>query len=132
MVVFDPRYTETASQASEHHFIRPGTDALVLVTIIQEVMAMDRDRPGGLAPHLDGIQEVLEAIKRVDTSELEARTGVSRSVCRTIADEFSKAPHAVCYGRCVDPPEGCSSDADCGDNEFCRFSDGDPARSDAA
>lgn len=99
VVVFDPRYTETASQASEHHFIRPGTDALVLVTIIQEVMAMDRDRPGGLAPHLDGIQEVLEAIKRVDTSELEARTGVSRSVCRTIADEFSKAPHAVCYGR---------------------------------
>ncbi len=30
VVVVDPRRTETAAIASEHHFIRPGTDALLL------------------------------------------------------------------------------------------------------
>ena len=33
MVVFDPRRTETAKVASEHHFIRPGTDVYVLLAI---------------------------------------------------------------------------------------------------
>jgi hypothetical protein len=28
---------------------------------------------------------------------------------------------AVCYGRCVDAPDGCNSDADCGAGEACRF-----------
>ena len=27
MVVFDPRRTETAKVADEHHFVRPGSDA---------------------------------------------------------------------------------------------------------
>ena len=27
MVVLDPRRTETAKVAAEHHFVRPGTDA---------------------------------------------------------------------------------------------------------
>ena len=30
VVVIDPRRTRTAEEADEHHFIRPGTDALLL------------------------------------------------------------------------------------------------------
>ena len=40
VVVVDPRRTRTAEEASEHHFIRPGTDALLLAamacTIVEE------------------------------------------------------------------------------------------------
>ncbi len=35
MVVVDPRRTETAKVAHEHHFVRPGTDAFVLLAMLQ-------------------------------------------------------------------------------------------------
>ena len=34
LVVFDPRRTETAKVATEHHFVRPGTDAAVLLAML--------------------------------------------------------------------------------------------------
>ena len=34
MVVLDPRRTETAKVADEHHFVRPGTDAWVLLAML--------------------------------------------------------------------------------------------------
>ena len=37
VVVFDPRRTDTARLASEHHFIRPGTDAHALAAIAGEM-----------------------------------------------------------------------------------------------
>ena len=39
MVVFDPRRTETAKVATEHHFVRPGTDAFVLLAMLQVLFA---------------------------------------------------------------------------------------------
>src|SRR4029434_6455527 len=34
IVVVDPRRTETAKLASEHHFIRPGSDAAFLLALV--------------------------------------------------------------------------------------------------
>ena len=34
LVVIDPRRTRTAEEADEHHFIRPGTDALLLFALV--------------------------------------------------------------------------------------------------
>src|SRR6185312_14717094 len=39
VVVVDPRRTETAAVADEHHFIRPGTDALLLLAMLQVIFA---------------------------------------------------------------------------------------------
>ena len=39
MVVFDPRRTETAKVAAEHHFVRPGTDAYVLLAMLHVLFA---------------------------------------------------------------------------------------------
>ena len=46
VVVIDPRRTETARLADEHHFIRPGTDPLLLAALIQCLFAEDRIRMG--------------------------------------------------------------------------------------
>src|SRR6187397_1873310 len=35
VVVIDPRRTRTAQEADEHHFIRPGTDALLLAAMVR-------------------------------------------------------------------------------------------------
>ena len=39
MVVLDPRRTETAKVADEHHFVRPGTDAWVLLAMLHVLFA---------------------------------------------------------------------------------------------
>src|ERR671917_2147233 len=54
VVVIDPRRTRTAEEASEHHFIRPGTDALLLFAIVNVLLAEDLADPGRLAEHANG------------------------------------------------------------------------------
>ena len=39
MVVFDPRRTETAKVATQHQFVRPGTDAVVLLAMLNVLFA---------------------------------------------------------------------------------------------
>src|SRR5262249_20788231 len=39
VIVVDPRRTRTATAASEHHFIRPGTDAYLLLAMVQVLFA---------------------------------------------------------------------------------------------
>ena len=51
MVVFDPRRTETAKVANEHHFVRPGSDAVVVLAMLRMLVADGLARP---APYADG------------------------------------------------------------------------------
>ena len=46
VVVIDPRRSRTAREASEHHFIRPGTDALLLFAIVNVLLAEGLADPG--------------------------------------------------------------------------------------
>ena len=39
IVVIDPRRSRTADEADTHHFIRPGTDALLLAALVHELFA---------------------------------------------------------------------------------------------
>ena len=39
VVVVDPRRTETARIADAHHFMRPGTDALLLAALVSDPRA---------------------------------------------------------------------------------------------
>ncbi|MEJ3749008.1 molybdopterin-dependent oxidoreductase [Actinomycetes bacterium KLBMP 9797] len=91
MVVFDPRRTETAAIADEHHFVRPGTDAALLFALLHCVLA------DGRTP--DGMEAVRDAVADF-TPDVAARvTGVEAGVIRRIAREFAAADGAVCYGR---------------------------------
>ena len=58
VVVIDPRRTRTARAADEHHFIRPGTDALLLAALAHTLFDEDLVDPRSLAPHLAGLNEV--------------------------------------------------------------------------
>src|SRR5262249_45956547 len=57
VVVIDPRRTETAQLADRHLFIRPGTDALLLLAVLNVLRAENLVRPGRLADFLDGTDE---------------------------------------------------------------------------
>ncbi len=98
-VVIDPRRTETAAAADEHHFIRPGTDALFLLALISTIFNEGLVRDGRLAPLLAGIEELREAAAPFTPERVAARTGIAANTTRAIARAFAGAPHAVAYGR---------------------------------
>src|SRR5262249_45521383 len=58
LVVVDPRRSETAAKASEHHFIRPGGDALLLLAMVHVLFAERLVALGPAAAHVIGTDEV--------------------------------------------------------------------------
>ena len=99
MIVIDPRRTETAAVADEHHFIRPGTDVALLLAMIQVLFAEARVRLDRLDAFVEGIESVRDAVSAF-TPEAAARvTGIDAETIRRLAREFADAKCAVAYGR---------------------------------
>jgi anaerobic selenocysteine-containing dehydrogenase len=99
VVVIDPRRTETAEAASEHVFVRPGTDAFLLLAMVHVLFAENLVRPGRLADRVDGLRE-LERVAAAFTPEVvAARTGVEAGTIARLARDFAAARRAVAYGR---------------------------------
>ncbi len=99
LVVLDPRRTETAEMATEHHFIKPGTDALFILAVMNVILQDGLADLGHLAAFTDGVDIVAEAV-RTFTPELAAQhTGIDAETIRRIAHDFAKAEKAICYGR---------------------------------
>lgn len=99
LVVLDPRRTDTAAVASEHHFIRPGSDAWFLLALLKEMLTISAPRVDSYAGRLAGLDDALAAIRAIDTGDVAARTGIAAADITRIAGEFLAAPRAVAYGR---------------------------------
>ena len=65
VVVIDPRRTETAALADRHHFIRPGTDALLLLALLHVIFAEGLEKPGRLADVTEGLDGGARRRRRV-------------------------------------------------------------------
>ncbi len=98
IVVIDPRRTETSAIADQHLFIRPGTDALLLLSVIHELAQADRVNPRAREV-ATGVDELLELAATFPARDTAARTGVSADEVRRLAREFAAADRAVWYGR---------------------------------
>ena len=96
MVVFDPRRTETAKVATEHHFVRPGSDAFVLLAMLQVLVA---DGLATAPSYADGLDAVEAAVAAFTPERAEAHSGVPADEIRRVAREFAAADGAVAYGR---------------------------------
>ncbi len=96
IVVIDPRRSRTAENADEHHFIRPGTDALLLFAIAHVLFEEGLTRPG---EHLNGVEEVGRLAKPFSPEAVSAATSISATEIRRIARELAAAPKAAVYGR---------------------------------
>ncbi|MCG6948943.1 MAG: molybdopterin oxidoreductase family protein [Acidobacteria bacterium] len=99
LVVVDPRRTETAVLANRHLFIRPGSDALLLMAMLQVIFSENLERPGAAAEYCDSIDVVRELVADVTPEAVAPETGIDSTAIRHLAREFVAAPSAVCYGR---------------------------------
>ncbi|MFL6062048.1 MAG: molybdopterin-dependent oxidoreductase [Marmoricola sp.] len=96
MVVFDPRRTETAKVASEHQFIRPATDAVVLLAMVNTLIAEGLTDPPAYVDNLDALQR---AIAEFTPEYAAGVSGVAAEDIVRIAREFASADGAAAYGR---------------------------------
>ena len=104
VVVIDPRRTETADIASEHHFIRPATDVLLLLAMLNEIYLQgyaDKARTKNnkalaLAPEIERIADFAKDYSAESVADI---TGIAASEIKRLVKEFCEAESSVCYGR---------------------------------
>ena len=99
-VVLDPRRTETAKVADEHHFVRPGTDAWVLLAMLHVLVA--EAHPGGgltVASYVDGLATVVDLVAGFTPERAEAMSGMPAAEVRRLARELMAADAGVVYSR---------------------------------
>lgn len=99
VVVIDPRKTETAKKASEHHYIIPEGDVFLLLGIVNEIFR----RKGVKQSHLLSFSKNLETLENITQpykiEQVASSTGISAEQIHKIVDDLLIYRHAVVYGR---------------------------------
>ena len=98
-LVIDPRRTETAAVADEHHFIRPGSDVFLLAAMVHTLFEEGLVRLGRLAPLVSGVDELRNAVHAFAPERVAARCAIDAPTIRRLARELAAAPRACVYGR---------------------------------
>ena len=99
LVVIDPRRTRTARIADEHHFVRPGSDALLLVAMLNVIFAEGLLTLGSVEGQVDGVEAIRTAVARFTPERVAPRCGIDADTIRRLARELAAADRAAVYGR---------------------------------
>ena len=98
IVTIDPRKTETAEIATQHIFIKPGSDAYFLLSVCHVLFAEGLVAPGRLAAFTDGIDRIEELSRRYAPEHVAQATGIDPATTRQLVRDFCAAEGAW-YGR---------------------------------
>lgn len=99
VVLLDPRRTETAGLVDAHHFVRPGTDALVLLAMLHVIFSEGLVKVDHHDGHLTGVDDLREVVRHFPPSRVAGACGIDAETLRFLARDFAVAPSAVAYGR---------------------------------
>ncbi len=99
VILIDPRRTETARLADQHIFIRPGTDVLLLLALLNVIYAERLMKLDRLAKFTDGVEIIGGLVADYSPEKIAPITGIRAEQVRELAREFASAKTAVCYGR---------------------------------
>jgi anaerobic selenocysteine-containing dehydrogenase len=99
VVVVDPCRTRTADLADSHLFIRPGTDALLLLALVHTLLAENLLAPGRLSGLIDGAEALREACASFTPERIASVTGLDPRAVVALARDLAAAPAAAVYGR---------------------------------
>jgi formate dehydrogenase len=101
VVVIDPRRTETAKLATEHHFIRPDSDAFLLLAMTHVILGEGLAATKFLTEHVEGVARLREVVAEFTPARAETHTGIPADTIRRLAREFAAADGACVFGRVV-------------------------------
>jgi anaerobic selenocysteine-containing dehydrogenase len=98
VIVVDPRRTETADLADAHVFLHPGTDALLLLSMLHVIFAEQLERPGRVGAFCDGVEDLRQLALAYAPTVTADTTGVAPDAAVGLARQFAAA-RGVAYGR---------------------------------
>lgn len=93
LVYLDPRYTKTASKATEWIPIRPGTDAAFLLAMINVIVSNELADCDFVKQYVVGCDGIQDAMRRYTPAWAEQITGVPAATIERIAREYAAARH---------------------------------------
>jgi anaerobic selenocysteine-containing dehydrogenase len=99
VVVVDPKRTKTAEHASEHVPIKPGTDAHLLMAMVNVLFAEDLVDLGPAGEFVVGVDEVRAACEGFTPEVVAPVTGVDADTIRRMTRDLAAADKAAVYGR---------------------------------
>ena len=99
VINIDPRYTETSKISSNHFFINPGKDALLLLSLLHVIFEQGIHEKTHLSNHLKGLNEIKEIVKKYPPQKTASIIGINGFEIQKIAKDFMNSETAVCYGR---------------------------------
>lgn len=98
VVVLDPRFTKTASKATEWLPVRPGTDLAFFLALLHVIIAENLYDVEFVKEHTVGFDEVAAAVKGYTPEWAASKTEIPAETIRRIAREFAMAaPHAFAH-----------------------------------
>ncbi|WP_298445102.1 molybdopterin-dependent oxidoreductase [uncultured Ferrimonas sp.] len=98
LVVIDPRRTETA-KLGEHHFIRPGTDAALLLALINHLFSSNQVSLNHLGSLCDDLDAIATAVSAFSPEWASAYCGISADDIISLGNRLATANSAAVYGR---------------------------------
>jgi anaerobic selenocysteine-containing dehydrogenase len=99
VVVIDPKQSETADMSSEHYFIKPGTDALLMLAMINILFATHKEVPARLLEFAPQLLEIEQFVLPYTPQKVASKTGMTAAQIEQLVSDFCAAESAVCYGR---------------------------------
>ncbi len=99
LVVVDPRRTETAAIADQHLFIKPGSDVLMLLSMLYVVFSEKLQNLGTIAAFTKGLNDIETLVQAFPPATTAPVTGIDADALKNLVREFCRADSASCYGR---------------------------------
>ena len=99
IVVIDPRRTETAQFADEHHFIRPGTDVFLLASMVHVLFDENLVKLRHVEGNVTGLAELNSVTRRFSPRVASRICGVPVEVIKALARALAGSDRGCIYGR---------------------------------
>ncbi len=98
VVVLDPRFTKTASKATEWLPVRPGTDLAFFLAVLHVIITEELYNKDFVAKYTVGFDELAQEVKAYTPEWAASKTEISAATIQRIAREFAlAAPHAFAH-----------------------------------
>jgi anaerobic selenocysteine-containing dehydrogenase len=99
LIVIDPRRSETAVIADDYFALRPGTDALFAMAMLDTLFKENRVQLKHLAAFTRGLDALRGIVSAFPAERVAPLVGIDAERIRQLARDFAAAKTAVAYGR---------------------------------
>ena len=95
LIVIDPRMTPISRNADLYLPVRPGTDLILLMSILHVILRDGLEDKQFIAEHTTGFEALAESVRAYDPQMASVKTGVPAENIEKAAHWFAKAERAI-------------------------------------